>query len=117
MGHFIGKDCNNTGLIDDSGKSASDSRCLNVTSSLGMPLSKVAAELIDCIALICESLDRFSRQNPFWVMKYLSLLAEHIIELHNVEKSLVISPKNKMSLTLATIITSRANGLSTATLK
>lgn len=113
----MGKDCNNTGLIDDSGKSESDGRCLHVTSSLAMPLSKVAPEIIDCIALICETLDRFSRQNLFKVMKYLSLFAEHNIELHDVEQSLVISPKNKMSLKLATIIASRANGLSTATLK
>jgi len=113
MGHSLGLDCNNTEMIVDSGKSAFKGHHLHDTSGLGMLFSRVDAGLIDGTALICESLDRFSRQNPFKVMKYLSLLAEHNIELHDVEQNLVISPKNKMSLTLATIIASRANEEST----
>ncbi|WP_342606371.1 recombinase family protein [Pantoea agglomerans] len=113
MGHSLGLDCNNTEMIVDSGKSAFKGHHLHDTSGLGKLFSKVEAGLIDGTALICESLDRFSRQNPFKVMKYLSLLAEHNIELHDVEQNLVISPKNKMSLTLATIIASRSNEEST----
>jgi len=100
-------------MIVDSGKSAFKGHHLHDTSGLGKLFSKIEACLVDGTALICESLDRFSRQNPFKVMKYLSLLAEHNIELHDVEQNLVISPKNKMSLTLATIIASRANEEST----
>jgi DNA invertase Pin-like site-specific DNA recombinase len=113
MGHSLGLDCNNTEMIVDSGKSAFKGHHLHDTSGLGKLFCKIEAGLIDGTALVCESLDRFSRQNPFKVMKYLSLLAEHNIELHDVEQNLVISPKNKMSLTLATIIASRSNEEST----
>ena len=112
-GVSLGLDCNNYELIVDSGKSAFKGHHLASDSGLGKLFARVEAGLIDGTALICESLDRFSRQNPFKAMKYLSLLADHDIELHDVEQNLVIGKANKMSLTMATIIAQRAYDEST----
>lgn len=112
-GVSLGLDCNNYELIVDSGKSAFKGHHLERDSGLGKLFTRIDSGLIDGTALICESLDRFSRQNPFKAMKYLSLLADHDIELHDVEQNLIISKSNKMSLTMATIIAQRAYDEST----
>lgn len=101
-------DCNNYELIVDSGKSGWKAEHLHSTAGLGKLFTRIEANEPNGAAFLVESLDRYSRENPFKVMSYLNTMVEHGIELHDVSQNLVISPRNKMSLTMATIIAQRA---------
>ena len=73
----------------------------------------VSSQGIDGSVLIVESLDRFSRENPFRVAGYIAKLAEHSIDIIDVEQNLVIGTSNPWSSTIASIIANRAHEEST----
>ncbi|WMT13513.1 recombinase family protein [Serratia fonticola] len=105
----LGLDPDNYEFIVDRGKSAFKGQHMENTSGLGKFFTRlVEGKIKPHSVLIVESLDRFSRQNPFLCMKYLSVLDEHKVELHDVDKKLIISRKVPNSLTFATMIAQRA---------
>lgn len=83
------------------------------TAALGQLFMRVESSEIDDSVLIVESLDRFSRENPFRVAGYISKLAEHGIDIIDVEQNLVIGPSNPWSSTISSIIANRAHEEST----
>lgn len=95
-------------FISDTGRSAWKGQQMSETAALGAFFKKVATGDLDGCVLLCESLDRFSRENPFKCVGYVSRLSEHNIDLIDVTQNLVISKSESMSLTRATITAERA---------
>ncbi|HFJ4330383.1 recombinase family protein [Serratia liquefaciens] len=95
-------------ILADKGVSGWKGHQMHENAALGIFFKRVeAGELNGCV-LLCESLDRLSRENPFKCVGYLATLAEHNIDLIDAGQNLVISRANPMSLTMATIIAQRA---------
>jgi len=76
--------------------------------NLGKWMKEVATGIHDGSLLVLESIDRFSRQNPFTVMKYLSTLDEHDISIHDVSLGLVINRSNSSMLPIVAMSAQRA---------
>ncbi|MBE5213691.1 recombinase family protein [Pectobacterium sp. A535-S3-A17] len=96
-------------LIIDEGRSAFKAEHLQENAGLGKFFKQVKEGLIQPgSVLIVESLDRFSRENPFRCVEYISHLDKKQIELHDVDKRLIISRRHSNSLTFATMIAERA---------
>ncbi|EPE7078173.1 recombinase family protein [Franconibacter pulveris 1160] len=96
-------------VIRDEGRSAFKAEHLQENAGLGKFFKQVKEGLIQPgSVLIVESLDRFSRENPFRCVEYISHLDKKQIELHDVDKRLIISRRHSNSLTFATMIAERA---------
>lgn len=96
-------------LIIDEGRSAFKAEHLHESAGLGRFFKRVNdGDIAKGSVLIVESLDRFSRENPFKCVEYISQLDRAQIELHDVEKRLIISRKHSNSLTFATMIAERS---------
>ncbi|MBN3231183.1 recombinase family protein [Pectobacterium brasiliense] len=96
-------------IIIDEGRSAFKAEHLQENAGLGKFFKQVKGGLIQPgSVLIVESLDRFSRENPFKCVEYISHLDKKQIELHDVDKRLIISRRHSNSLTFATMIAERA---------
>lgn len=100
-------------ILVDSGISGWKDSNMGDTAALGQLFMRVESDEIDDSVLIVESLDRFSRENPFRVAGYISKLAEHGIDIIDVENNLVIGPSNPWSSTISSIIANRAHEEST----
>ncbi|MBB1583214.1 recombinase family protein [Serratia sp. OS31] len=100
-------------ILVDSGISGWKGSNMGDTAALGQLFMRVESDEIDDSVLIVESLDRFSRENPFRVAGYISKLAEHGIDIIDVENNLVIGPSNPWSSTISSIIANRAHEEST----
>ncbi|EPL1852369.1 recombinase family protein [Serratia nevei] len=100
-------------ILVDSGVSGWKGSNMGDTAALGQLFHRVESGEIDGSVLIVESLDRFSRENPFRVAGYIAKLAEHSIDIIDVEQNLVIGTSNPWSSTIASIIANRAHEEST----
>lgn len=95
-------------FICDLGRSAWKGQQMDENAALGAFFKRVELGELNGCALLCESLDRFSRENPFTCIGYLARLSEHNVDLIDVTKNLVISRSDPTSLTMATIYAQRA---------
>lgn len=96
-------------LIIDKGLSAFKAEHLHDTAGLGRFFAQVREGLIEKgSVLLVESLDRFSRENPFKCVQYLSELDRSQIELIDVSKNLPIGRKYSNSLSFAMMVAERA---------
>lgn len=75
---------------------------------LGKWMDQVRASMWDGSALVLESIDRFSRENPFTVVAYLSELVNHNITIHDVSLNLLINRSNSAMLPIVTMSAQRA---------
>ncbi|EPH2850606.1 recombinase family protein, partial [Serratia marcescens] len=73
-------------ILVDSGVSGWKGSNMGDTAALGQLFHRVESGEIDGSVLIVESLDRFSRENPFRVAGYIAKLAEHSIDIIDVEQ-------------------------------
>ncbi|EME2524850.1 recombinase family protein [Yersinia enterocolitica] len=96
-------------LIVDRGVSAFKGHHQRESAGLGGFFKRVRDGDVEKGSVLCvESLDRFSRENPFRCVEYLSILDRHQIELHDVDKQLKIGRKYPNSLTFAIMIAERS---------
>ncbi|EFF1813847.1 recombinase family protein, partial [Escherichia coli] len=94
-------------ILCDQGVSAF--KGLNISEGeLGRWMEQVQAGMWDGSHLVLESIDRFSRQNPFTLVGYLSRLVEHDITLHDVSLNLLINRSNSAMLPIVTMSAQRA---------
>lgn len=94
-------------ILSDQGVSAF--KGLNFSQGeLGQWMQEVATGVWDGSVLIVESIDRFSRQNPFVVMGYISELSRHNVAIHDVLARTVISPQNSIMLPMVMMNAQRA---------
>ncbi|MEG5884556.1 recombinase family protein [Enterobacter ludwigii] len=94
-------------IISDQGVSAF--KGLNMSEGeLGRWMEQVRAGMWDGSALVLESIDRFSRQNPFTVVAYLSELVNHNITIHDVSLNMLINRTNSAMLPIVTMSAQRA---------
>ena len=95
-------------IISDQGVSAF--KGLNMSEGeLGRWMEQVRAGMWDSSALVLESIDRFSRQNPFTVVAYLSELVNHNITIHDVSLNMLINRTNSAMLPIVTMSAQRVN--------
>ncbi len=94
-------------ILCDQGVSAF--KGLNISEGeLGRWMEQVQAGMWDGSHLVLESIDRFSRQNSFTLVGYLSRLVEHDITLHDVSLNLLINRSNSAMLPIVTMSAQRA---------
>lgn len=94
-------------ILSDQGVSAF--KGLNFSQGeLGQWMQEVRTGIWDGSVLVLESIDRFSRQNPFVVMGYLSDLSRHNVAIHDVMARTVISNANSMLLPMVLMNAQRA---------
>lgn len=94
-------------ILCDQGVSAF--KGLNISEGeLGRWMEQVQAGMWDGSHLVLESIERFSRQNPFTLVGYLSRLVEHDITLHDVSLNLLINRSNSAMLPIVTMSAQRA---------
>lgn len=94
-------------IISDQGVSAF--KGLNMSEGeLGRWMEQVRAGMWDDSHLVLESIDRFSRQNPFTVVAYLSELVNHNITIHDVSLNMLINRTNSSMLPIVTMSAQRA---------
>ncbi|MCD1388305.1 recombinase family protein [Escherichia coli] len=94
-------------ILCDQGVSAF--KGLNISEGeLGRWMEQVQAGMWDGSHFVLESIDRFSRQNPFTLVGYLSRLVEHDITLHDVSLNLLINRSNSAMLPIVTMSAQRA---------
>ncbi|PWW04960.1 recombinase family protein [Mangrovibacter plantisponsor] len=94
-------------IISDQGVSAF--KGLNMSEGeLGRWMEQVRGGMWDDSHLVLESIDRFSRQNPFTVVAYLSELVNHNITIHDVSLNMLINRSNSAMLPLVTMSAQRA---------
>jgi len=94
-------------IISDQGVSAF--KGLNMSEGeLGRWMDQVRAGMWDDSHLVMESIDRFSRQNPFTVVAYLSELVNHNITIHDVSLNMLINRTNSAMLPIVTMSAQRA---------
>lgn len=75
---------------------------------LGRWMEQVRAGMWDGSALVLESIDRFSRQNPFTVVAYLSEIVNRNITIHDVTLNMLINRSNSAMLPIVTMSSQRA---------
>ncbi|MCS1289320.1 recombinase family protein [Escherichia coli] len=96
-------------IISDRGISAFKTNENNFSiGELGRWMDQVRDGMWDGSALVLESIDRFSRQNPFTVVAYLSELVSHNITIHDVSLSMLINRTNSAMLPIVTMSAQRA---------
>ncbi|ENC7787019.1 TPA: recombinase family protein [Yersinia enterocolitica] len=96
-------------LIVDRGVSAFKGHHQRESAGLGGFFKKVRNGEVEKGSVLCvESLDRFSRENPFKCVEYISILDSYQIELHDVDKKLKIGRKYPNSLSFAVMIAERS---------
>lgn len=84
-------------VLSDQGVSAF--KGLNISEGeLGAWMEQVRNGMWDSSILVVESIDRFSRQNPFDVMGYINALMAHNVAIHDVMANIVISRSNSKDL-------------------
>ncbi|NNS06228.1 recombinase family protein [Erwinia sp. JH02] len=75
---------------------------------LGQWMEQVRKGMWDDSVLVVENIDRFSRQNPFTVVPWISELIEHGVSIHDVNANMIISYQNSMLLSMVTMNAQRA---------
>ncbi len=94
-------------VLSDQGVSAF--KGLNISEGeLGAWMEQVRDGLWDGSVLVVESIDRFSRQNPFDVMGYINALMVHNVAIHDVMANIVISRSNSKDLPFVMMNAQRA---------
>lgn len=94
-------------IISDQGVSAF--KGLNMSEGeLGRWMEQVRAGMWDDSHLVLESIDRFSRQNPFQVVGYLAELDRHNITIHDVSLNMLINRSNSAMLPIVAMSAQRA---------
>jgi len=94
-------------VIADHGVSAF--KGLNMSEgNLGKWMTQVKDGMWDGSILVLESIDRFSRMNPFTVMGYLSELDKHNITIYDVSLGVRINRANSAMLPIVTMSAQRA---------
>lgn len=94
-------------IISDQGVSAF--KGLNMSEGeLGRWMDQVRAGMWDDSHLVLESIDRFSRQNPFQVVGYLAELDRHNITIHDVSLNMLINRGNSAMLPIVAMSAQRA---------
>lgn len=93
--------------IHDSG--VSGWKGLNMSEgNLGRWMKEVRAGMWDSSLLILESIDRFSRENPFTVLGYINELVAHKITIHDTSLNMQINLGNSALLPMVTMSAQRA---------
>lgn len=96
-------------ILRDQGVSAFKTNENNFSiGELGRWMEQVRASMWDGSHLVLESIDRFSRQNPFVVVGYLSELVNHNITIHDVSLNMLINRSNSAMLPIVTMSAQRA---------
>lgn len=96
-------------ILRDQGVSAFKTNENNFSiGELGRWMEQVQAGMWDDSHLVLESIDRFSRQNPFVVVGYLAQLVNHNITIHDVSLNLLINRANSAMLPIITMSAQRA---------
>jgi DNA invertase Pin-like site-specific DNA recombinase len=94
-------------VLSDQGVSAF--KGLNISEGeLGAWMEQVRNGMWDSSILVVESIDRFSRQNPFDVMGYINALMAHNVAIHDVMANIVISRSNSKDLPFVMMNAQRA---------
>lgn len=94
-------------VLSDQGVSAF--KGLNISEGeLGAWMEEVRNGMWDSSILVVESIDRFSRQNPFDVMGYINALMAHNVAIHDVMANIVISRSNSKDLPFVMMNAQRA---------
>lgn len=94
-------------VLSDQGVSAF--KGLNISEGeLGAWMEEVRNGMWDSSLLVVESIDRFSRQNPFDVMGYINALMAHNVAIHDVMANIVISRSNSKDLPFVMMNAQRA---------
>lgn len=94
-------------VLSDQGVSAF--KGLNISEGeLGAWMEEVRNGMWDNSILVVESIDRFSRQNPFDVMGYINALMVHNVAIHDVMANIVISRSNSKDLPFVMMNAQRA---------
>ena len=94
-------------VLSDQGVSAF--KGLNISQGeLGVWMEQVRDGMWDSSILVVESIDRFSRQNPFDVMGYINALMAHNVAIHDVMANIVISRSNSKDLPFVMMNAQRA---------
>lgn len=94
-------------VLSDQGVSAF--KGLNISEGeLGAWMEQVRNGMWDSSVLVVESIDRFSRQNPFDVMGYINALMAHNVAIHDVMANIVISRSNSKDLPFVMMNAQRA---------
>lgn len=94
-------------VLSDQGVSAF--KGLNISEGeLGAWMEEVRIGMWDSSLLVVESIDRFSRQNPFDVMGYINALMAHNVAIHDVMANIVISRSNSKDLPFVMMNAQRA---------
>lgn len=94
-------------VLSDQGVSAF--KGLNISEGeLGAWMEEVRKGMWDSSILVVESIDRFSRQNPFDVMGYINALMAHNVAIHDVMANIVISRSNSKDLPFVMMNAQRA---------
>ena len=94
-------------ILCDQGVSAF--KGLNISEGeMGRWIEQVQSGMWDNSHLVLESIDRFSRQNPFTVVAYISQLVNHNITIHDVSLNLLINRSNSAMLPIVTMSAQRA---------
>jgi len=94
--------------IHDSGVSAFKGINTSSAGQLGQWMDQVRAGMWDGSSLVVESIDRFSRQNPFTVMGYINELVSHQVTIHDVSLNMQINLANSALLPMVTMSAQRA---------
>lgn len=94
-------------VLEDGGLSAFKGHNF-LHGQMGIWMDEVKAGMWDGSILVVENIDRFSRQNPFNVMGYLSELINHSIAIHDVNMNMVISRENSAMLPMVMMNAQRA---------
>lgn len=95
-------------ITESGGVSAFKGHNMLISSGLGSWMEEVRSGMWDGSVLIIESIDRFSRQNPYVVMGYLSDLSNHNVAIHDVMARIVINRQNSMMLPMVMMNAQRA---------
>ncbi len=95
-------------ITESGGVSAFKGHNMLISAGLGSWMEEVRSGMWDGSIIVIESIDRFSRQNPFVVMGYLSDLSKHNVAIHDVMARIVVNRQNSVMLPIVMMNAQRA---------
>jgi len=96
-------------ITEQGGVSAFKGHNMELKAGLGSWMQQVRDGMWDGSHLVTESIDRFSRQNPFTVMAYINDLVNHNVSIHDVKMNIVINLENSSLLPMVLMNAERAH--------
>jgi len=96
-------------ITEQGGVSAFKGHNMELNAGLGSWMQQVRDGMWDGSHLVTESIDRFSRQNPFTVMGYINDLVNHNVSIHDVKMNIVINLENSSLLPMVLMNAERAH--------